>query len=240
MRHYPAWDTLRSSSFPTPPPLHNRFRLFLRYIHAVVVSLSVLSFIVSGNLKIESGGDGQGVEEGGRRREGEGEMGNGRRKESYREERKRERKSLPLCHSSLYRQQAKERGRKGGGAVLSFSVCYVSRRRKRGRKGGKARGEARRACDGVAAPPWLLFHSSSRVLCTYQSFSPSLVPFLLFVLPSFPGQEVRGCRFRCGGRARYNCGTAIEKTGKYHSIFDNIYLLQKNVACIQSYLVNMY
>lgn len=99
MRHYPAWDTLRSSSSPTPPPLHNRFRLFLHHIHAVVVSLSFLSFVVSGTLKIESGGDGQGMEEGGRRREEEGEMGNGRRKERYREERKRERKSLPLYHS---------------------------------------------------------------------------------------------------------------------------------------------
>jgi len=177
------------------------------------------------------------AEDGGRKKE-RWETGGGKRAIEKKEREKG--RAYRFIILSLYRQQAKERGRKGGGAALPFSVCYVSRRRKRGRKGGKAGGEARRACDGVAAPPWLLFHSSSRVLCIYQSFSFSLVPFLLFVLPSFPGQEVRGCRFRCGARARYNCGTAIEKTGKYHSIFDNVYLLKENVACIQFCLVNMY
>lgn len=39
------------------------------------------------------------MEEGGRQREEEGEMGNGRRKERHREGRRRERKSLPLYRS---------------------------------------------------------------------------------------------------------------------------------------------
>lgn len=78
------------------------------------------------------------MEEGGRRREEEGEMGNGRRKESYREERKRERKSLPFYHSqsvSSAGEGKRQEGWRGSFTILSLLRQQAEEKRQEGWKG---------------------------------------------------------------------------------------------------------